>query len=368
MMLPEPRTLATVAIAVAGVVAGVLVLTLGGGSSSPSRPRVARTPPARSRSVTIAWVGDMSLSSDLGLPPRRGAGPLAGVRRTLEQADLTLGNLEGTLGSGGRSKCGAESKDCVVFRAPSTYARMYASAGFDVLNLANNHSYDYGPKGLRGTIGALDSSHLAHAGRAGEMALRQVRGTTVALLGFAPYSWAAPLRDLDAARALVQQASRRAEVVVVMMHAGAEGADQTHTPSGVERAFGENRGHTRGFAHAVVDAGADLVVGSGPHVVRGMELYRDRPIAYSLGNFLAYNTLQHGGTLSLSGILRVRLDGTGRPRAARWVSIRLVDPGVPHVDPTGASGKLVSEVSRADFGDRGLTVDRRSRVRLPQPR
>jgi capsule synthesis protein PGA_cap len=366
MMLPSPRVVATAAIAAAGVVGLVLLLTLWGGSGSRSGRRPGRAPPAPLRAVTVSWVGDMSLSSDRGLPGLGGAGPLAGVRRQLERSDLALGNLEGTLGSGGRSKCGPESKDCVTFSAPASYARTYAAAGFDVLNLANNHAFDYGLRGFRGTMRALDDAHLGHVGEAGRVELRRVRGTTVALVGFAPYPWASPLRDLGAARTLVASASRRADVVVVMMHAGAEGADQTHTPTGVERAFGEDRGDTRAFAHAAVDAGADLVVGSGPHVVRGLELYRDRLIAYSLGNFLAYNTFEQGGTLSLSGIVRVRIDGTGRPRSVRWVSIRLVEPGIPRTDGTGASARLVSDVSRADFGARGLTIDRRGRVRLPR--
>jgi len=364
MMLPSPRVVATAAIAVACVVGLVLVLALGGGSDSRPATGAGGTPPARLRAVTVSWVGDMSLSSELGLPPLRGAGPLAGVRRALE-GDLTLGNLEGTLGSGGSSKCGPDSKDCVTFRAPAAYARVYAEAGFDVLNLANNHAFDFGAKGFRQTARALDRAWVGHVGEAGRVELRRVRGTTVALIGFAPYAWASPMRDLPAARRLVQQAGRGADVVVVTMHAGAEGADQTHTPTGVERAFGENRGDTRAFAHAVVDAGADLVLGSGPHVVRGLELYRDRLIAYSLGNFLTYNTLEQGGTLSLSGILRVRLDGSGRPRAARWVSVRLVEPGIPRVDTDGESARLVSRVSRADFGPRGLAVDRAGRVRLP---
>jgi Bacterial capsule synthesis protein PGA_cap len=346
-------------------VAGLLVAALGACSSSPS-PRPHGTPrPPEAGSVTVTWVGDMSLSSDLGLPPLRGAGPLSGMRGPLEQADLALGNLEGTLGSGGRSKCRPDSRDCVTFRAPSSYARMYAAAGFDVLNLANNHAYDFGPRGWRATARALAGARIGHAGGPAQVEVRRVRGASVALIGFAPYPGAAPLRDLGAARTLVRQADRRADVVVVMMHAGAEGADQTHTPSGAEHAFGENRGRTRAFAHAVVDAGADLVVGSGPHVIRGIELYRDRLVAYSLGNFLAYNTLEQGGALSLSGILRVRLDASGRTRAARWVPIRLVEPGVPRIDPTGASTRLVGRLSREDFGARGPRVDRRGRIRLP---
>ena len=77
----------------------------------------------------------------------------------------------------------------------------------------------------------------------------------------------------------------------MIIHAGAEGADQLHTPYGSQYYLGENRGNARAFAHAVIDAGASIVLGSGPHVIRGIERYRGRLIAYSLGNFVGYHTL-----------------------------------------------------------------------------
>lgn len=325
-------------------------------------PRPDRTAQLRRRLLTVTWVGDMSLSRDLGLPSLDGGGPLEPVRRHLTRSDLTLGNLEGTLGSGGGSKCGEESKDCFAFQAPGRYARMYADAGFDVLNVANNHAADYGPRGEARTLAALYRAHIGHAGSPGHVESRTVRGVKVALLGFAPYPWAASLRDVPAAADLVRRADRQADVVVVMMHAGAEGADQTHTPAGPETAFGEKRGNTRRFAHAVVDAGADLVLGSGPHVVRGVERYRERLIAYSLGNFLGFNTFGGGGVLSLSGILRAQLDGTGALRGARWISVRLVEPGTPEVDPSHESAELVAQVSREDFGTRAMAVEDGSRL------
>jgi poly-gamma-glutamate capsule biosynthesis protein CapA/YwtB (metallophosphatase superfamily) len=304
----------------------------------------------------------MSLSKRLGLPSLADGGPLKSVRRSLQSADITLGNLEGTLGSGGGSKCGSRSKNCFAFQAPASYASMYARAGFDALNVANNHAADYGAAGEARTLAALYRAHMGAAGSPGHVELRTARGIRVALLGFAPYPWAASLRDIPAAAALVRRADRAADLVIVMMHAGAEGADQTHTPRGSETAFGENRGETRRFAHSVVDAGADLVVGSGPHVVRGVERYRDRLVAYSLGNFLGHHTFGQGGVLSLSGILRVQIDGTGAVRGARWVSVRLVAPGTPEIDSAHASAKLVSKVSRDDFGPRAMTVERGSRL------
>jgi Bacterial capsule synthesis protein PGA_cap len=355
---------ALLAIGAAGVLAGGGGDGVDGALTAPApRPRHERparrdrTADPQRRLVTIAWVGDMTLSSSAGLPRLDDGGPLRAVRHHLVSSDLTLGNLEGTLGSGGRSKCDEESEDCFAFQAPARYASMFADAGFDVLNIANNHAADYGPRGTARTLAALYRAGIGHAGSPGHVELRTVRGLTVALLGFAPYPWAASLRDVPAAAALVRRADRRADVVVVMMHAGAEGADRIHTPIGAERAFGENRGDTRRFAHAVVDAGADLVVGSGPHVVRGVESYRGRPIAYSLGNFLGFNTFDRSGVLSLSGILRVQLDGTGVTRGARWISVRLVGAGTPEPDPTNESAKLVSRVSREDFGRRAMTFE-----------
>lgn len=159
------------------------------------------------------------------------------------------------------------------------------------MNLANNHALDFGPAGQAQTITALSSAGIAHAGLPGEITLRRVHGLRVAVLGFAPYPWASPLLDLRAAGAQVRRARRRADVVVVVIHAGAEGANQAHTPHGEEFAFGEDRGHARAFAHAAINAGASIVVGSGPHVLRGIERYRRRLIAYSLGNFAGPNTL-----------------------------------------------------------------------------
>ena len=300
--------------------------------------------------LSLTWVGDMSLSRHRGLPPEGGRTVFRSVARRLRSSEMTVGNLEGTLGSGGASKCGGGRPNCFAFQAPPSYAGVFRRAGFDVMNLANNHALDFGPAGQRQTIAALRRRGIAHTGRPGQIRVRRVGETRVALVGFAPYPWAAPLLDPAAAMRLVRRARRRADVVVVLMHAGAEGSGQLHTPRMPESAFGENRGHVRAFAHAVVRAGADLVLGSGPHVVRGIERYRRRLIAYSLGNFLGYRTLSTAGVLSLSGLLTVRLSPSGVPLGGRWSSIRLDGAGVPHLDRSGASARLVARLGREDFG------------------
>jgi Bacterial capsule synthesis protein PGA_cap len=153
-------------------------------------------------------------------------------------------------------------------------------------------------------------------------------------------------------------------VVVVLIHAGAEGADRDHTPYGTEHYLGEDRGDPRAFAHAAIDAGASLVLGSGPHVIRGVERYRSHPIAYSLGNFVGYHTLGGGGLLSESGIFRVTLSDQGALLAARWISVDLYD-GLPHPERSNAAARLVAGLSRQDFPTRHFDIGPDGRFRLP---
>jgi poly-gamma-glutamate capsule biosynthesis protein CapA/YwtB (metallophosphatase superfamily) len=312
----------------------------------------AKVPPGV---VAIVATGDIVMGSAPNLPPDGGRSFFSDVQTDLA-GDVVLGNLEGTLSTGGSSKCGPSSTSCFAFQTPPTYARWLKRAGFTVMNLANNHAFDFGQAGLDQTIAALDRSGLLHTGRPGEITVQKVGRIRVATVGFAPYPWAASLTDIAGARKLVRAADRVADVVLVTMHAGAEGQDRQHVARGTEQFLGENRGDSRRFAHAVVDAGADLVVGSGPHVLRGMEWYKGRLIAYSLGNFAGYDVFALGGPLSTSGILRVTLDGDGRFETGRLVPTRMVGAGLPALDPAEAAHGLVRTLSRADFGARGVKV------------
>jgi hypothetical protein len=334
---------------------GAAALALAGAALGSPAAHAAAQP-----AVSIDWVGDIALSARDGLPPHGGRGVFGAVRAILRAADLATGNLEGTLGRGGTTKCRG---DCFAFQAPPHYAVVAARAGFDLLNLANNHSHDAGDRGIRATLAALRHAGIAHTGLKGRITIERARGLKVAFVGFAPYPWTSPLSNIPAARRLVARAARRAPIVVVDMHAGAEGSGATHTPHGTETAFGENRGNPRRFAHAVVDAGADAVLGSGPHVLRGIECYRHAVIAYSLGNFVGYRTLGTSGVLGLSGILQVSLTADGRFAGGRLWPVRLRPPGVPRRDPSGASIKLVRHLSRADFGRRACRMSHRGIVR-----
>jgi len=341
-----------------------------GPGARPAPATAASPAPERDGEVTIAWVGDTMFGhAGAPPPPQDGAALFAEARAALRAPSLTFGNLEGVLATGGASKCGAApGGHCYAFRADPRHASAVRSAGFDVVSLANNHAWDYGEAGQAETVAALDAHGVAHTGRPGQVTVLRRGGTRVAFVGFAPYPWSAPLLDVAAATALVAEAATRADVVVVAMHAGAEGSERTHTPLGREYAFGEDRGETRAFARAVVDAGADLVVGSGPHVLRGIERYRGRLIAYSLGNFAGWHNFGSGGVLALTGILEVTLDRAGRPLRGRLRSMTIAPPGVPAPDPAHAAAALVGRLSAEDFGTAGVEVGPTGRLALGRAR
>ncbi len=343
----------------------LVAIVVAGGCSVPDAVAAQRHRPAGAN-LTLEWVGDIAMSTQRGLPPGGVRRALAPVASTLRSADLMTGNLEGTLSTSGPSKCGGiGGGSCFAFQAPPGTALGLASLGFDVVNQANNHSTDYGATGRAQTLAALRRARVAETGLPGQITYRRVHGIRVAFLGFAPYGFDSNLLDRSAAQRMVTRAHRHASLVVVFIHAGAEGADRTHTPYGSEFYLGENRGDPRAFAHAMVRAGAALVLGSGPHVIRGVELYRGRLIAYSLGNFVGYHTLGTGGILDLSGILRVTLTASGRVLSGRWISVRLVG-GLPRPDHADTAARLVARLSRVDFPASGLRFGPAGTLRLPR--
>jgi len=308
------------------------------------------------RELSIAWVGDITPGSRYGNPLDQGRAQFARMRGPLRQHDLTIGNLEGTLSVGGASKCGTDAGQCFSFQGPPENAAAFRWAGFDLLNLANNHAFDFGPDGQRQTLEALDGQRLASTGRPGQITVVRRNGVRVATVGFAPYEWASELRDLAEVRRLVRAARRRADLVLVLAHLGGEGTGAINVPAGRESLGGEDRGDTRAFAHTAIDSGADLVLGSGPHVLRGIEHYRGKLIAYSLANFAGWGNFPTGGALGLSGLLTVRLSPDGDLRGGRLVPLRLDGPGIPTPDPSRESVEVVNELGRQDFGGAALRL------------
>jgi poly-gamma-glutamate capsule biosynthesis protein CapA/YwtB (metallophosphatase superfamily) len=317
---------------------------------SPGRPVTARRPRPKSETpITIAAVGDTMMGSpQFGLPPADGRSLFSATHRYL-RADVSIVDQEGTLTNVGPSKCaGSRNPECFAFKSPPAYAANLTTAGFTVANLADNHTLDYGQIGLTNTEAALRAVSLRYTGLPGQFAILHVHAVNVAVLGFAPYAWCADSLDLPAVRALVERARREAELVIVYFHAGAQGADETHVGPGPESVFGNPQGDIRVLAHTFVDAGADLVIGTGPHVLRGIQFYRGKLIDYSLGNFLGYRGFALGGTLSTSAVLQATITAGGQFVSARLRPVELDGDGVPV--PGGDGIELVRTVSGEDFG------------------
>lgn len=315
--------------------------------------------------ISIAAVGDTAMGITPELPPEPATylDPIAGEL----SGDVVFGNLEGTLTDVSEDvKCGepkpGEPVTCYAFRAPPEYAGYLREAGFNAMSLANNHSFDFGEAGQAETVEALHQAGIEPVGVPGRIAFVDAGEARVALLGFASYDYTNSLTDPEAARSLIRRARERADLVVVAIHAGAEGADAMHVDGETEIYLGEDRGNAEAFAHMAVEAGADLILGSGPHVLRGMEIYRDRLIAYSLGNFSGFHNFGLEGVLSQTVVLHATLAPDGAFRSGRLASVQMVEAGQPVPDPEGAGAALVGELSEEDFGRRAVKVSADGRL------
>jgi poly-gamma-glutamate capsule biosynthesis protein CapA/YwtB (metallophosphatase superfamily) len=307
--------------------------------------------------LRVTAVGDIMMGTTFPeeiLPPRDGATLFADVTPLLQGSDIVFGTLEGALTEGGRSpKCGdwkpkPGGRPCFAFRTPPRYAYYLAEAGFNVMNVANNHSLDFGMDGMDNTLAALDNAGIQAAG--GERVARfSVRGKTVAVAGFSysfPTRYVHPVQDLPRAREIVAHLKATCDIVIVSFHGGAEGSAALTVRDVDEEFLGEQRGNPVRFAHAVVDAGADLVLGHGPHVPRALEIYRGKLIAYSLGNFAVYSMFNLKGPSGVSYVLQAELSAeTGNVLAFRTPSVELRELGIPFVDPGGKAETLLRRLS-----------------------
>lgn len=320
--------------------------------------------------IKIAAVGDIMLGSDYphNRLPAGDASLLQPVASVLSQADLTFGNLEGVLQDGGEpvKRC-SNPNSCYLFRTPTRYAQHLQQAGFDVLSLANNHARDFGEKGRDSSMASLEKYGMAHSGRDGDVASITVNGVRVGIIAFAPYHGSNNMLALESVKKRVQELDAEHDIVLVSFHGGAEGSGKTRIPFEREYYHNEDRGDVVKFAHMVIEAGADLVIGHGPHVPRAVELYRDRLIAYSLGNFATYWGIKISGTNGLAPILTAELDASGKFVEGKIVSARQIRPDGTVQDDRHAAARMISELTKADFPDTPLIIDDRGNIRRSIP-
>lgn len=286
--------------------------------------------------IVIRAVGDVVLGSNFPkyrLPSDNEKVRMALLRNELRNADIVVGNLEGVLYDHGKSRKDTSRPGLFTFRMPESYAATLREMGFDVLSLANNHSMDFGAAGLESTIRALKAEGIHPVGVPGaEMATIKIRNTTVSFLNYSYLPAFARIDDEQRISAEIKQARSEADLVVVTVHGGKEGVIAIGAPSGDEYFMDEYRGDIRKFSHLAIDSGASAVFGHGPHVVRPYEIYKGKPIFFSLGNFVGYHSLSTRGKLANSIIAEVRFSPRGKLLGAGVIPLRLDRSGIPTAD------------------------------------
>jgi hypothetical protein len=368
---------------------------------SPAVPIYPRPAPPHAR-VRLAFVGDINigtLSIRDGLPPDSGKGLLDRARPALV-GDLVIGNFEGVLGDSGVTyKCGkkprqvgfqavrdsmahpiptprrrraashrhrAEGPGCYAFLTPAILAPRLSEAGFTHLNLANNHSNDFGAPGRASTDSAFQALGIRLYGPLGSIAIDSVRHgdsvTVVGLIGFTTYPFAYDLLDIEQSAAVIDSLRPLVDLLLVTFHGGTEGVGALHTSEVAESLGQEPRGDLRHWAHAVIDAGADAVIGHGPHVLRGIEFYRGIPVVYSLGNFLTYRGFNLSGPLGTTAVLQLEYGADRKLDSARLVPMVQVPLRGPRPDRRGVALTVVRRLSQEDFGEGAALVTPDGRV------
>jgi poly-gamma-glutamate capsule biosynthesis protein CapA/YwtB (metallophosphatase superfamily) len=316
-------------------------------------------------SITIQAVGDVIPGTNYPnhrLPNNQNQLIPKSVRTYLQGADILFGNFESSLTNHPYSTKDISKGQIFAFRSPPGYAKLFADVGFDVFNIANNHAKDFGLVGFRDTGKNLAQVGIDTVGHKNQILLLQANNVKVAMVGFAPYEYYNSIHDLEAAKDLISEAQKKADVVIVSMHSGAEGTAALRTKNQTEYFYGENRGNSVQFARTMIDAGADLVLGHGPHVPRAMEIYKDKLIAYSLGNFLGYRTLSTTAETGYSMILEVKLNQTGKLVGGKIIPVRMDKQGIPHIDQGFRTVGLLRDLMDKDFPKTAVEINRKGEI------
>ncbi|MDQ2657795.1 MAG: CapA family protein, partial [Bacteroidota bacterium] len=312
--------------------------------------------------VTVIGVGDIMMGTSYPedrLPPNDGKFLLSGVAPVLRDADVTFGNLEGTLlDEGGTPKTCKDPKVCYAFRSPTRYVTNLADAGFDMMSLANNHAGDMGDEGRDTTMNTLLEAGILHAGQMSMKTAIFIKDSVrYGLAAFAPNTNCVPINDLEGAKALVRELDSLVDIIIISFHGGAEGAKFQNVPRAHEMFYGEDRGDVYQFAHTLIDAGADIILGHGPHVTRGMEVYKKRFVAYSLGNFCTYKGINIAGINGLAPIVKVFTNTRGEFIKGEIIpTIQSHETGV-RIDAQKSVIKIIQELSKKDFPESEVRID-----------
>ncbi len=308
---------------------------------------------AQTDTLTIAMVGDVMMGTTFPsrmLPENEGKDLFNDAKSILRSADLTVGNLEGTLCDGGQSTKGT-GPNSYSFRTPTSFAPRLKEVGFDYMSMANNHANDFGQTGIESTEQCLREQGILFSGIEGrvEKCVIERGGKKIGLCAFGHNSYTLKHTDLTVVGRIVDALVKDCDLVIVSFHGGAEGRTQSHLPQGSETFLGENRGSLRQLAHFCIDHGADIVYGHGPHVVRAMEVYKGRFIAYSLGNFCTPYNVSLTGISGYAPIVKIKIDKRTGAFLNGQIYPFIQTRGIgPRTDHSGAVVNQLKQLSEAD--------------------
>ncbi len=314
--------------------------------------------------VQIVAVGDIMMGTIFPdgqyLPPGNDCSrSFSQVLPYFANADILFGNLEGAMTD---SKVGSKTCNspewCYTFGMPTEYVQCLVDAGFDIMSLANNHMGDFGEQGRTSTVQTLNKAGIRYAGLLScPTAIFTKNGIKYGFCAFAPNTGTVDVKDIPAAQEIVRSLNDSCDIVIVSFHAGAEGKTYQHVTRKTENFIGENRGNVYEFAHAMIDAGGDILLGHGPHVTRAVEVYKNRFIAYSMGNFSTVSRVNVEGINGLAPIFRIYTDPTGCFYKVQITpTYQPNEDRTPRYDPARRVISVIQHLTRTDFPEVNIQI------------
>ena len=315
------------------------------------------------KAISLSAVGDIMpgtlFPSKIYLPPNDNCAILfENAKPFIQSSDIAFGNLEGSYLDEGPvvKKCNDTTK-CYAFRSPEKYFGDVVAAGFTMFSMANNHSFDFGELAVLKTFQLADSFQVAVAGPLSRpYAIVERNNLKIGLTAFAPNKGTQDMNDYSLIRSIVGHLDTLCDIVVFSFHGGAEGAQYQSVTKLAETFYGENRGNVYEIARVAIDAGADVVLGHGPHVLRAFDLYKNRFIAYSLGNFCTPVRMNLKGANGLSVVAQLNLTKNGEFIDGQIVPF-VQDYGKgPVYDPQKGAIKKIKQLTESDLSESPIRI------------
>lgn len=314
---------------------------------------------ADDQAITISAVGDIMMGTTYPsnmLPADEGRSFFAQAARYIQPSDIRFGNFEGTFFEGPPQRDGkAPGPNRYLFQTPVDYVTRLVEADFNVVSLANNHSRDFGHAGLQSTKDVLRLAGIQYSSKEGEVAQFNIRGVQAALIAVDYRRGPRSILDQDPILQEITELKRRFAIVIVSAHVGAEGRGAERVSDQNEIFLGENRGNSVRFARQAIEAGADVLIMHGPHVPRAIEVYQNRVVLYSLGNFATGRGISLNGNADVAPLVRLQIAPDGRfMRGQIFSFIQVRDQGTV-LDPQKEAQTMIRDLSQRDFADTAPT-------------